>query len=218
MTSATAATVEYPMRELLEHVGCKLRGNHRADCNSCGGRRTTAYTDDVYFCHRCGAKGNAYTLARELGLARRLPPAEARKLYRRRELGKAWGRAAYERARTRRFDLYEAFRSWVTILCGASEKLREDLNDQIAWEALALAYQESPKVQAELAILEDAPIAERVRFLAAGPAEREERIQAVINQGGVVCGERFIPLTDPTPAASPHATVAAPHLGAMSWS
>lgn len=190
------------LEELLRRAGAKPgRFGKRWDCPKCGRPRRVSvdFAKELFRCWHegCTFKGNRPGLARALGLAQKLSPKEARGLRERRERGKAWGRAAYERARARRLDLYEAFRGWVTILCGASRKLREDLNDPTAWEALARTYHELPKVQAELAILEDAPIAQRFRFLTAGTVEREERIQAVIYRGGVVCGERFIPLIDP---------------------
>ncbi len=60
---------EFTMPELLERSGYRIHGR-RADCVHCKGqsRLTASFTDELYYCHRCGRGGNLRTLARELGL------------------------------------------------------------------------------------------------------------------------------------------------------
>ncbi len=59
-----------PMADLLVSTGFQVRSGRRADCPFCEGRSrgTVAFTNDVFFCHRCHRSGNAVSLARELGL------------------------------------------------------------------------------------------------------------------------------------------------------
>ncbi|MBI2817833.1 MAG: hypothetical protein HYX72_12935 [Acidobacteria bacterium] len=63
----SAATIP----ELLLQAGAELRGNSRFDCPECHARRTGSYNAEVFHCHKCGWSGNAWTLARELGMEQR---------------------------------------------------------------------------------------------------------------------------------------------------
>lgn len=58
------------MDELLRRSGYVTRGKNRATCTACSGRdqMTVSFTDDVFHCHRCHAKGSRMGLARRLGL------------------------------------------------------------------------------------------------------------------------------------------------------
>jgi len=79
--SATNATVNLAMPELLERAGFRLRGKSRADCVHCAGHAvaTVAYTDEVAYCHRCAWRTNATALAKELGLLQTDPESRRRR-------------------------------------------------------------------------------------------------------------------------------------------
>jgi hypothetical protein len=70
------------LAELLERAGCVLRGRSRADCPKCEGqghsRATIALTDQTFFCHRCGWKGNTRSLSRQLNIRVAPETADAR--------------------------------------------------------------------------------------------------------------------------------------------
>jgi hypothetical protein len=85
-----------------------------------------------------------------------------------------------------RATLYETHRQLVTILHGAREQLQQSSGDETAWAALAYARRELDRARAELLLLEDAPIPEVLKFLGASPSERDERIHALIQTGGLV--------------------------------
>jgi putative DNA primase/helicase len=76
---------QFDLGTLLEKAGGRPHGN-RFDCPKCGGLRTVSHTDELYYCHKCQWKGNTVSLAKELGLYQRLPPAEYREFQRTREL------------------------------------------------------------------------------------------------------------------------------------
>ena len=58
-----------PLSEWMERAGFHVRGR-RAECRHCDGHShlTVSFNDEVYYCHRCGRKGNIRTLGRELGM------------------------------------------------------------------------------------------------------------------------------------------------------
>jgi len=158
-TNPMTAAVQYDLPTLLERAGGRPRGN-RHDCPKCGGWRTVAHKDEVFLCHRCQWKGNALTLARELGLDRRLSSAEYRELCRRRELANRAALALYERVKARRFELLDKAHD----LSRLEQQAHEAGPDHPAtWGALALVYRELPGVLAELATLENSGAAEALR-------------------------------------------------------
>jgi len=69
------------LRDLLVRAGFRVCGYKRADCPSCSGqsRATVAFTEEVYFCHRCKRAGNRGALARGLGLLPTDPESAARR-------------------------------------------------------------------------------------------------------------------------------------------
>jgi putative DNA primase/helicase len=91
---STAA--QYDLHALLEQSGAPPRGNSH-DCPKCGGRRKITHTDEVFYCHKCKWTGNAITLAKELGVYRRLSSAEYRELCQRRETGHVAARTKLEK-------------------------------------------------------------------------------------------------------------------------
>ncbi len=193
-----SVAVAFSLPELLEQYGCRIVSDHRADCSPCGGRRTIAFTEAVYFCHRCGFKGNRITLAKQLGLTRRLSPSEYRAQVERWRRGKEKAQELLLRVRARREQLYEAHRTLLHIRDGARMRLVATPEDEPAWSALGFVYREVPGVRAELLILEDGPTQEIVAFLDAGESERRDRIDRVIGQAGIVNYDgKFVELGDP---------------------
>jgi ribosomal protein L37AE/L43A len=140
---------EYQIEELLELARAHPRGR-RHDCPKCGALRTITHTDDAFFCHKCGWKGNAVSLAKELGLYRRLPSAEYRELRRKQERAHEAALRLYQATHERQLELQDELRDLgLTELsahkCGPIEE---------AWDVLADVYSRQPAVERELDLLE----------------------------------------------------------------
>lgn len=181
-----SAVAALPIAELLTRAGARIRGRGRADCPRCKRWRTVSFDESkgVYHCHgaACDFSGGAGTLARELGLARRLTRAEYRELCENRDLAESAARGLYRRVQTRRFELSEHLRG----LDALESKAHQAGPDHPAtWGALALVYQQRPGLLAELAILENAGPADLVRFASAEPELRERVIDGVLTRGGL---------------------------------
>ena len=144
------------MRELLELAGCTLRGRNRADCGKCKGRRTISYSDEVFCCHHAGCdfQGNRITLAKGLGLLRRLSPREYQAQRQAREEAGRLAHIIVAKRKARRWGLQARHQQLVAIRSGAIERLEHNRDDQDAWGALALVYRELPQVRQELDRLE----------------------------------------------------------------
>lgn len=195
----TAVSVASDLPDLLTRAGARLTSRNRADCPRCQGKRTLSYTSEVFYCHHvgCDFKGNAITLTRTLGLHVRHSPAEAAAFRQRREEAKRQAAIAYRRVQHRRHELYEAHRELIGTLYGAHSRLRSNPQDEIAWSALQLVYDQLPLVRAELLLLEDAPIGERLAFLQASQMERGEYLRPVIERSGLLAhDDRFVELGD----------------------
>ena len=56
------------VRQVLAAVGAKITSDKRAACPLCRGsaRLTLAYTDSVWYCHRCGKGGDVFRLVEEV--------------------------------------------------------------------------------------------------------------------------------------------------------
>ena len=148
--------VEYPLRELLERAGATLRGRNRADCPSCKGRRTVSYSEEVFCCHHAGChfRGNNVTLARGLGLLRRLSHGEYQDQRQARKEAEWLAHRIVEKRKARRWGLQARHRQLLSIRLGALERLERNREDGGAWGALALVYRELPQLQQELERLE----------------------------------------------------------------
>jgi ribosomal protein L37AE/L43A len=183
----STTAVEYGLMELLERAGCKLRGRNRVDCPRCGGRRTVSFTDELYCCHHAGCdfSGNAFTLARELGLARRLSPTEARALRLERERAEAAATAFLLRVRGARFGLGGLHIELLNLRDEAHERLKVNHDDETAWDALAYVYSELPRVRADLALLSEGTIGDRIAWLEADHEKRREMADRILQVGGV---------------------------------
>jgi hypothetical protein len=173
---------------LLERAGARIRGGGRADCPRCKRQRAVSFHEGrgVYHCHgeACDFSGGAAKLARELelGLARRLSPAEYRELRQNRERADRAARALYGRIKARRFELLDRLHM-LNDLEARAHRLGPDNPD--TWDALGRVYAERPGILAELAILETANAADLLRFLSAGLEERKRAIDGVIARGGL---------------------------------
>lgn len=178
--------VLYSLEELLTRAGVHLVGRNRADCPRCGGKRTVAYRDEVFFCHHAGCdfKGNVRTLARSLGLLQPMTADQAREFRAVREESRQAAEWIVARIRERRFELYEAYRRLGRIRDGATRRLKLKSEDEVAWKGLEYFYREWPWVTAELAFLERGPLAGRFALLEANETERREKLGRIVRAGG----------------------------------
>lgn len=181
------AQVEFSLPDLLRCAGARIVSERRADCPSCRGRRTISYTADVFNCHHagCGFRGSATTLARDLGLAKRLSAAERRTSARVRAQAQQAAAWLTAELRARRFALYDAHQALLSIVFGASARFRRDMSNEIAWAGLAYAYPQLDSVRAELSVLEAAPIPDRLILLKQSDSHHKEIIRRAIERGGV---------------------------------
>lgn len=182
-----AGAVPYDLPGLLVQAGARLVGRDRADCPKCGGKRTLAYRGEVFFCHHigCGFKGNVWTLAKSLGLARRLTPEEARAFQAARQDSRRATDWLLNRIQERRLELCRGYRSLLSIRDGASQRLKHSPDHETAWSGLELFYREWPPVCAELALLESGPVADRLDFLQASTEARSAKLAEIIRAGGL---------------------------------
>lgn len=160
----------YEVGPLLEQAGARPRGN-RHDCPKCGGLRTITHTDECFFCHKCQWKGNAITLAKELGIYRRLPSAEYKALRWKRRRGHDAARRLYAAARTCQLDLREEFRYLGQL---EDEAHKAGPNSPMAWDMLAEVYAKRPAIEAELEILESDNAAAAFTILMANAGKAQE--------------------------------------------
>ena len=122
------------------------------------------------------------TLAKELGVYRRLPSAEYRELCQNRERADRVARELYERIKARRFELLNDLETLNRLELRAHEAGPEHA---ATWHALALVYRARPGVLAELVVLENSRAADLVPFLSAGPEERRRATDGAILRGGL---------------------------------
>jgi hypothetical protein len=158
------------LRELLERAGARHVTDRRADCFGCGGRRTIAHSDEQYYCHHCGLRGNTVTLARQLGLEAHGPSAQ--------ELLAARHAAhqVAEEIRQRRWQLEQAHRLWLHVLDVVDEAARALgllPDDEGTWGLLARAEAGLREARAELEVLDGASAAELLDYLEADTEGRQ---------------------------------------------
>ena len=177
----------YELPDLLVRAGATLRGNNRADCPRCRKRRTISHTEEVFNCHEatCDFKGNAVTLARELGLLNPLPPREAEELRRTRERARRAAEEVSYRLRERRLTLQEEHRQLLNIYYGGQERLKRDRDPKIGQILATYAKKQLRRVHAELAIVEGSPIPQRLRYLNANEGRQKGMVCAVIGAAGL---------------------------------
>jgi inosine-uridine nucleoside N-ribohydrolase len=104
-------------------------------------------------------------------------------------------RPTFEQVKARRFELLDHLHALNRIDQGAQ---KAGSSSPYVWDALAVVYRERPLILAELAILEDSPPTELIRFLAMNPADSKREIDRVVIRGGVFdAGGRFAEVTGP---------------------
>ena len=121
-------------------------------------------------------------LAGELGLARQLSGAEYRELRQNRDRADHAARALYERVKARRFQLLHSLHA-LRDLEATAHRLGPDHAE--TWDTLSTVYAERPVILTELTILENAGVADLVKFLSADGTTRESAIACVIGRGGL---------------------------------
>jgi hypothetical protein len=146
-----------------------------------------SYTDELFCCHYAGCdfRGNAFTLACELGLVRKLSSAEARALRLERERAEAAASAFLVQVRGARFGLDALYIDFLNLRDEASERLKANPNDETAWDALAHIYSELPRVRAELALLCEGTFGDRQAWLDADADKHREMIDRILRVGAV---------------------------------
>jgi hypothetical protein len=141
----------------------------------------------LFNCHHAGCDfhGNSFTLARGLGLARRLIPAEARALRVERERADAAARAFLVRVRGARFGLSAIHIELLNLQDRVHERLKANCEDDAGWEALAYIYSELPRVRTELIMVSEGTIEDRLAWLNADEETRHKMINRTLQVGGV---------------------------------
>jgi hypothetical protein len=187
------AVAQYDLSTLLVRAGAQSprygRGKWRCPKHT-GSPSLSVDTESCLFnCHHAGCDfhGSAATLARQLGLTRRLSWAEYRDIRQSRERADRAARALYERAKMRWSELLDHLHTLDRLEIQAHDG---GPNCPTTWGALALVYAQRPGALAELALLENAGAAELVRFLSAGGTAREVMLAKVIERGGVTDSRR----------------------------
>ena len=198
----SVTAVEYDLADLLRRVGARIRGRDRADCPRCKRQRSIAFDESrgVYHCHgqACDFSGGAVKLARHLGFAKQLTPAEYRRLRQERERADRAARALYKQAKARRFKILDELRSLNRVELGAHAA---GIDHPATWRALSLVYGERPRMLAELAFLESAPAGELIRFLTASAETHGLVVDRVIADGGVQTFDgKWVEVCDASPA------------------
>ncbi len=156
---------------LLEQAGARPRGT-RHDCPKCGGFRTVTHSEEAFYCHRCQWKGNVVTLMKEPGVYRRIPKAEYLRQMEARKRAESQARNFLAACRSERLRIAEALRE-----LGRLELLAYQAGpSEEAWGALALVYQQQPRLAAEYALLSEGSIPTRRRWLEGSPEVRERLI------------------------------------------
>ena len=186
---------QYDVPTLLVRAGATLRSKGRADCPRCGKRRTISHTEEVFNCHEstCDFKGNTVTLARELGLLKPPPPREAEELRRTRERARRAAEEVSYRLRECRLTLQEEHRQLLDIYYGGQERLKRDRSPKIGQILVTYSNNQLRRMRAELAIIEDAPVHDRLEYLGANEGKQKGMVCAVISVGGVEDADgRFI--------------------------
>ena len=194
----STAQIQYSVHELLQRAGATIRPHDRADCPKCGRRRAVSYTEEVYFCHggTCDFNGNGFLLARELGLLKSLPFAEAQKQARLRARAREAAEVVAARIKEEVFALRVQHRRLLDIECTGKERLKGNSKDIVGRDMQKYSWRERLKVLAALTIIEDSKIPTRIKFVDANELKRKEMVESVISTQGIYdANDRFIEVT-----------------------
>jgi len=186
-----------PLPDLLVRAGFRVRGHKRADCPSCSGqsRATVAFTEEVYFCHRCKRAGNRGALARELGLLPTDPESVARRRNAARKTAKLQFLAARLKAAENAVltlsranmqglaDLRRNAGIRLSVLhAGAYERFPGE--SELCWQALRFAADHEARACAAYLVAAFACEKDRALF-ALYPHQREPIVDRVLEEGGL---------------------------------
>ena len=160
MADSVSPVTQLGIPGLLDQAGARPRGN-RHDCPKCGGLRTITHTEECFYCHKCGWKGNAVTLQKELGIYQRIPSAEYRELMQTRERTHEAALRLYTVAHKRQLELREVLRE----LGRLELRAHESGPTEEAWGILADVYAKRPVVEVELDMFESGDAEEIYSFL-----------------------------------------------------
>ena len=187
------AATQYDLSTLLERAGAQppRYGRGKWRCPKHGGSASLSVdlARGLFNCHHggCHFRGSADTLARALGLVRRLSPAECCEQREARERADREARALYECVKTRRFELLDRLHSLNRLELQAHDG---GPDEAATWDALATVHAERPGLLAELALLENAGAADLIRLLSPSSTARESAIASVILDGGLADSRR----------------------------
>ena len=197
--------LQYDLATLLERAGAQppRYGRGKWGCPKHHGSRSLSVdmARGLFNCHHAGCDfhGSTETLARELGLARRLCPAQFHEQRQAGERADRAERALYEEVKARRFELLDKLHSLNRLELRAHGG---GPNETATWDALAGVYAERLGVLAELTILENSGAADMIRFLSADSATRQAKIHRLVEEGGHCDGQgRFVAVETHCPAA-----------------
>ena len=187
---------QYDLPTLLERAGAKPprygRGKWRCPKHSGSPSLSVDIARGSFNCHHAGCDfhGSAHSLARQLGLARRLSSAEYAELRQQRERADRVARKLYELVRGRRFELLDELHRLNRLQQWAHDAGPEQVE---TWDALAKVFDARPGVLAELTILERYGAAGLIRFLQADRTTRHAEIRKVVERGRLQDSEgRFV--------------------------
>jgi hypothetical protein len=171
------------MEELLAQTGARIRGRNRADCPDCKRLRAVSFDEAkrVYHCHgaECTFSGGIATLRQRLGIRREwLSREEYIRQQRERERAQVAKERLAAAVHRRCFQLRDEVHGLTELQLKAH---RSGANHPATWDALALVYSQRPRLLAELEIMENATVAELVRFLTADAEIRAAAVSRVIS-------------------------------------
>lgn len=178
------------MRALLERAGFVIRSTSIATCAFCGsggsGRnnRTVSYTDEVWHCFRCGAKGNIQSLAKKLGLLSNKRMTRPERFTTNKERRSASGAAAYRasyRAWLLRQESEAAHALWLLSwkarraarFLRRSGAARQKANDD-AWSVMARFHDAEARLSARLDFITSEPAS---RWLDGGSSSKRAVVE-----------------------------------------
>jgi hypothetical protein len=151
------AAVEYDLRDLLEQAGAAppRHGRGKWQCPNHHGSPSLSVDParGLFNCHHpgCDFRGNSFTLARALGLTRRLPREDYLRLRREREQARKAAQWLAGRVQERRWQLDQAHRDSLGAILWAHAA---GPNCELGWSALEWAYERLPRIRGELLAFE----------------------------------------------------------------
>jgi ribosomal protein L37AE/L43A len=185
-----STAVEYEVSDLLRRTGAvpPRYGRGKWTCPRC--QRTALSVNQssgLFNCFHAGCdfRGNAFTLARELGLTKRLSSAEARALRLEKEQAERASSAFSAQVRAARFGLAALHIELLNLRGQAQARLKVNSDNEAAWEVLAYIHSQLPRVRAALLLLSEGTIGDRRAWLEADERTHHEMVDRILRVGGV---------------------------------